>query len=481
MSLPVISVEQMRAWERATWAAGPTEAAVIARVGEALARRALELTKPGDSLLLLAGRGHNGDDVRAMVPHLGGRAVKLIEVVAPETALPEIIRALQERPSLVVDGLFGIGLNRPLTGAWVELISALNLSDARVLAVDVPSGLDADTGEPQPVAVQAALTLTIGVPKRGLLAERAAIYVGRLEVADDVGLIPCPAQSDVQWTTANDFADFPPPRPAAGHKGTFGHAALIAGSLGYHGAAVLTARGAQRARPGLITLFTTPEVYVPVASQLQAVMVSPWTENARGRSADRFTAFLFGPGIAAENVSTSIREWFRHVWSNNPRPVIADASALDWLPDGATPAGACRVITPHPGEAARLLNNSTDDIQRDRLGSLRALSEKYGGCWVVLKGRHTLIGRNTGDVFVNSSGNNGLAQGGSGDLLAGYMTGWLAQPMMQSDPLSMLRHAVFEHGAAADRLGARRENWIVEELAEELGNSPKYAHPQSGR
>ena len=470
MSLPVISVEHMRAWERATWAAGPTEAAVIARVGEVVAKRALELTKPGDSLLLLAGQGHNGDDVRAMVPHLLGRAVKLIEVVDPATALPEIIRELKTRPSLIVDGLFGIGLNRPLTGAWVELISALNLSGARVLAVDVPSGLDADTGEPQPLAVQAAFTLTIGAPKRGLLVERAAVHVGRLEVADDVGLIHCPAQSDVQWTTAHDFADCPPPRPAAGHKGTFGHAAIIAGSLGYHGAAVLTARGAQRARPGLITLFTTPEVYAPVASQLQAVMVNPWAENARARCPEKFTAFLFGPGLAAENVPRSMREWFRHLWLNDPRPIVADASALDWLPPGQTPSDACRVITPHPGEAARLLGMINEEVQRDRLAVLRALSEKFSGCCVVLKGRHSLIGARDGDVFVNSTGNSGLAQGGSGDLLAGFITGGLAQPNLEKNPVRVLRHAVFEHGAAADRLSTRRENWIVEELADELGS-----------
>ena len=469
MPLPVISVEQMREWERATWASGQTESAVIARVGEALAKHALGLTKPGDSVLLLAGRGHNGDDVRAMVEHLRGREVTLIDVADPAAVQSEISSVLAKQPGLVVDGLFGIGLNRELSAAWQELFSILNQSGLRVLAVDVPSGLDADTGEPQPVALQAAVTVTIGAPKRGLLATPAATHVGRLEVASEVGLIPCAVASELQWTVADDFTNFPPPRPVAGHKGTFGHAAVIAGSPGYHGAAVLAARGAQRARPGLITLFVQPGVYAPVAAQLQAVMVSPWPDAARSRAVEKFTAFLFGPGLAAETLPPSVREWFRHLWSNDPRPVIADASALDWLPPGATPTGACRVITPHPGEAARLLGTTAEEIQRDRLGSLRALSEKFGGCWVVLKGRHTLIGKNTGAGFVNSSGNDGLAQGGSGDLLAGYITGWLAQPMLQRDPLATLRHAVFEHGAAADRLGARRENWIVEELAEELG------------
>lgn len=469
MPVPVISVEQMRAWERDTWASGQTESAVIARVGEVLAPHALALTKPGDSILLLAGRGHNGDDVRAMVGHLPGREVKLINVVDPRAAQKELTPFLTNRHNLIVDGLFGIGLNRELSAPWQELILTLNESGARVLAVDVPSGLDADTGKPQPVALQAAVTVTIGAPKYGLLARHAAHYVGRLEVANDVGLIPCPIVSEQQWTIPDDFIDFPPPRPAAGHKGTFGHAAIVAGSLGYHGAAVLAARGAQRARPGLITLFTQPEVYAPVAAQLQAVMVNPWQDAAQSRSVEKFTAFIVGPGLAAETLPSSVREWFRQIWLNVPRPVIADASALDWLPPGETPKDACRVITPHPGEAARLLKTTVEDIQRDRVASLRALAEKFGDCWVVLKGRHTLIGTREGNVFVNSSGNDGLAQGGSGDVLAGYLTGWLAQPALSNRPLDAIRLAVFEHGAAADRLKARRENWIVEELAAELG------------
>jgi hydroxyethylthiazole kinase-like uncharacterized protein yjeF len=469
MPVPVISVEQMRAWESATWASGQTETAVIARVGEALAQRILELTQPGATILLLAGRGHNGDDVRAIYPHLAERKVTLLNVTDPEAAQTELNALLKHRPVLVVDGLFGIGLNRPLAGAWADLISQINDARLRVLAVDVPSGLNAGTGDPQPIAIRAALTVTVGAPKRGLLSSQAASSVGRLEVAHDVGLIPCPATSELQWTMPDDFAGFPPARPVAGHKGTFGHAAIVAGSLGYHGAAVLAARGAQRARPGLITLFTQPEVYTPVAAQLQAVMVSPWQEAARSRSVEKFTAFLFGPGLAAETLPSSVREWFRHLWSNDPQPVIADASALDWLPSGKTPANACRVITPHPGEAARLLNATTEEIQRDRLGALRALSEKFGGCWVVLKGRHTLIGSRDGDVFVNSSGNDGLAQGGSGDLLAGFITGWLAQPSISRHPLMTIRYAASEHGTAADRLRTRRENWIVEELADELG------------
>lgn len=467
MPVPVISVAQMREWEVATWASGQTESVVIARVGEYLARRAHALTRRNDAIVLLAGRGHNGDDVRAMRPHLRERSVRLIDVTKPDETLPEICEALQQSPALIIDGLFGIGLSRPLANDWQRVIACVNDARCRVLAVDVPSGLDAQTGRPLPAAIRAALTITIGAPKRGLLVHSAAAFVGRLQVAEDVGLIPCPCNSELQWTLPGDFAGHPPPRPSDGHKGTFGHAAIVAGSVGYHGASVLAARGAQRARPGLITLFTQPEVFGPVAAQLQAVMIQPWRD---AMDFSKFTAVLFGPGLAAENLSSCVRELMQQLWRTSTSPVIVDASALGWLPREEPPPLAIRVITPHPGEAARLLGCETITIQRDRVAALRALAKQFN-CWVVLKGQHTLIGRAEGELFVNSSGNSGLAQGGSGDLLAGYIAGWLAQPLLQNDPLLALRHAVFGHGAAADRLSRRRQNWIVEELAEELGGN----------
>src|SRR5436190_1128606 len=164
MPLPVISVAQMREWERATWATGQTEQAVIARVGRALAGRALSLTQPGEFILLLAGQGHNGDDARAMLPHLPGRETQLIHVGEPALAQAEVSRALQRRPALVVDGLFGIGLNRELSTPWGELLQKVNNAHCRVLAVDVPSGLDAEAGRPLPEAIRATITMTVGAP-----------------------------------------------------------------------------------------------------------------------------------------------------------------------------------------------------------------------------------------------------------------------------------------------------------------------------
>lgn len=480
MPIPIINVAPMRTWEQASWAAGRTPEAVIRQVGERIARRLLALSRPGEPLLLLAGRGHNGDDVRAALPHLANRRARLLEIIDPAESLASLTSALAERPAWVVDGLFGIGLNRPLAPAWVELIACLNASGRPVLAVDVPSGLNADTGEHFGAVVKATLTLTVGAPKSGLLAPAAWESVGRLEVEPDIGLVPCPCTSDWQWTLPNDFADYPPPRPVASHKGTFGHLGIIAGSEGYHGAAVLTARGAQRAQPGLITLITTPTAYVPVASHLQSVMIRPWRPEVP--VPDSITAWVVGPGLAGVDVPSALRDMVTRLWREAALPMIADATALDWVKDLSGPADAPRVITPHPGEAARLLGTTTAAIQQDRPETVRELSARNGRAWVVLKGHQSLIGRDTGPLTFNSSGNAGLAQGGSGDLLAGLLGGLLAQPALQSDAGRAVRYAVWRHGAAADRLAAVRPGWTIEELATSLGeaNEPETSQRYDG-
>ncbi len=467
MPSPIITVAQMRAWEQASWAAGQTEAAVIRRVGELVARRALRLTRSGDFIAVLAGKGHNGDDARAAREHLTDRRVEVLDVRDPAAALAPLDALLAARPALVIDGLFGIGLDRPLDADWSALISRLNDAHRRVLAVDVPSGLSAETGEPQGAAVRADVTLTLGAPKHGLLQAAAWPFVGRLEVAPDIGLAPAPPGDDVWWTLPEDFADFPPTRPVASHKGTFGHLAIVAGSLGYHGAAVLAARGAQRARPGLITVITTEGAYYPVAGQLQAVMVRPWTNDLKFPG--DYSAVLVGPGLAAPDLPAEMKAGLRRLWRDTSVPVVVDASALDWLPMDAVPRHALRVITPHPGEAARLMKASVPHVQANRPNAVRTVSAHFGNTWVVLKGHQTVVGRATGPVFVNGSGNPHLAQGGSGDLLSGYLSGLLAQPALQADPLTAIRYAVWQHGAAADALDERQPNWVIEDLARALG------------
>lgn len=463
MPSPVLSVAQMREWEQATWASGQTEAVVIAAVGELAAERVLQLTAPGDTILILAGKGHNGDDARAMRDHLPERKVWCLEVMDPVEAKTDLATALLEEPTLIVDGLFGIGLNRPLSADWVEFIQQVNATRLPIVALDVPSGLQGDTGEPQPLAIRADITLTVGAVKQGLLTPAAWEHVGRIEVLAEVGFVESVHDTEQQFTLTEDFVEFPPRRPIAGHKGTFGHVAILAGSLGYHGAAVLAARGAMRARPGLVSVFTQPETYVPVASQLAAAMVHPWRESQL--VPENHTALVIGPGLAAADLPKSLKESVRQWWLAAEVPIVVDASALDWLPVCALKTGALRVITPHPGEAARLLGTDGKSIQGNRTEALKQLSMKYGHSIVVLKGHQTLIGQVGGKIYVNSTGNSGLGQGGSGDLLAGYLGGLLAQPACQTEALRTVRYAVWRHGLAADELAAIDASWTIEDLS----------------
>ena len=468
MSISVVSVAQMREWEAASWAAGRTEGKVIERVGELIAKRLSAMVGPGQTVLCLAGKGHNGDDVRAAVPHMPAGMGVLLEVTNPFEALASLRTRLSERPALILDGIFGIGLNRPLGSDWSELISEINRSGVPLVAVDVPSGLNAETGEAAGTACVADLTLTLGAPKTGLINPCSASHVGRLEVIPEIGLIPCPFAGECQWTLPEDFTGYPPARKAESHKGNYGHLVVVAGSMGYHGAAVLAGRGAQKSCPGLITLLTDERVYLPVAAQAQAVMVQPWTAALAWPKS--CTAVVFGPGLASPLVPAEMQKAMRAVWRDQAHPVVADATGLDWLPPGPT-VREIRVISPHPGEAARLLGVTTEKVQENRRKAVRELSRRYGDCWVVLKGRQTLVGRSTGDIYINPSGNPGLAQGGSGDVLAGYLGGLLAQPRLQDDPLKALRFGVWSHGAAADAQGTG--NWTIEEFVQKLGPGRK--------
>ncbi len=467
MPAPVISVAQMRKWEKASWAAGRNEAEVISRVGHLVTARARQLTRQGDLIVVFAGKGHNGDDARHTSQNLNDRDVYLVNVIDPQSGLDEFRSQLSLQPSLIIDGLFGIGLDRPLDSHWIQLLESINAAAVPILSIDVPSGLNADTGEPQGAALRAAVTLTLGAPKRGLVQAKAWPYVGRLETAPDIGLIPPPPSSDLQWTLPEDFSGYPPRRTVQSHKGSFGHLAIFAGSLGYHGAAVLAARGALQACPGLITLFTSEDVYVPVASQLQAAMVQPWRPGAA--LPETCTAVLFGPGLAAPNVPAELRSELVRFWNELPCPVVADASGLGWLPPKSRSGTGLRVVTPHPGEAGRLLNTTSDNIQNNRPKSLIEIARRYGGASVVLKGYQTIVGAESGPLYVNSSGNPLLAQGGSGNVLAGYLGGLLAQPSFLADPAKTLRYGVWEHGAAADLLSAKHRIWTLEDLLRTLG------------
>jgi len=218
----------------------------------------------------------------------------------------------------------------------------------------------------------------------------------------------------------------------------------------------------------LVTLFTDEHIYGAVASQLKSAMVNLWKPETRFPATT--SAVLIGPGLAAPDLPEEMKALVKRLWRDSEFPVIVDASALDWLPAGKCFNDAIRVLTPHPGEAARLLKTKVEIIQSNRAESLREISTRFGGCWVVLKGHQTLVGRSEGEIFVNPSGNPHLAQGGSGDALAGFIAGLLAQPELQTNAGKTIRYAVWQHGTAADHLQASRANWVVEDLAKKIGD-----------
>ena len=465
MPLPVISVAQMREWEERTWASGVSAESVMKNAGEAVAKRAGDLAEPDEPLILfLIGKGNNGGDARIAAEVFTSEDVicriQKLEVHDGTETLPDLSDV-----SLVVDGLFGIGLNRDLSVDWRDFISKLNDATQRlripVLAVDVPSGLDADTGQPRGAAVRADYTLTFGAPKTGLILECASEYVGQLEVAAEIGLIDPPSLGELRWIDADDFKRFVPKRAASAHKGTFGHVGIIAGSTGYHGAAVLAARAAACSGVGLVSVFTS--AYAPVAAQLQTAMVHPWDENVI-RTLSACTAVVIGPGLAGPDVPESLRQVAVNLWRESENPIVVDANALEWIANEPIPENAVRVVTPHPGEAARLLETTAGNIQSDRVQAMRKVSAICGGAITVLKGRHTLIGAFEGPTSINGTGNPHLAQGGSGDVFAGHLGGWLARADLESTADAICAQAVWRHGAAADRLATNRNALSLEAL-----------------
>ena len=410
------------------------------------AEQLLEHSAPKQKILVLAGRGSNGEDASATIQHILARNPALLQVEDPEEALPELHGQLASRPALILDGLFGIGLNRPLSEAWKRLINVVNESGIPIVALDVPSGLNADTGLPEGAAIQATWTITLGAPKAGLLKNSAAPFVGELMVLPDIGLSPMPnVDTPLWWTERNDFRGYPPSRPVQSHKGDFGHAVLVAGSPGYHGAAVLASRGAQRAHPGLVTVVTHEWVYFPVASQTQAAMVRAW--KPQDPLPAKTTAVLYGPGLGAPDQHDLIKQEVQRNWMKllpNPSwwmpPPWIGVPCLELRDD----APGVRVITPHPGEAARLLG-------LERRGGSRRPGGGFAQAQLPLR---PLLGcsqrqPHLGGPFDGSDSRQQApatrcwARVGSGDLLAGFITGLLAQPGLQADPARVLAFAVW--------------------------------------
>lgn len=429
---------------------------------------------------ILVGTGNNGGDGLALARMLQGQGIPVTVWLSERQAKrspdnhkqQEMVDRLnvpcywlEDSPdwqsqmgqaSLIVDSLFGVGLSRPITGPWAEVIPFLNSQPVPVVAVDIPSGIDADTGVPLgDLALRAELTVTCGLPKWGLLMDPALDHVGQLEMVD-IGIPPAyTAQVAgghlLDLSLAASLA--PPPRRRNAHKGTYGRLLIVAGSLGMGGAAAIAAEAALRSGTGLVSVYVPASIQAQVAVQVPQALVFPLPEHGGKIAPEALEiladplksaqAVLVGPGLGqSESLSTFLSTLLPQI----AQTLVLDADGLNHLALAPQPLPCPTLITPHPGELARLLNLSTAEIQQNRLLALHRAARQLN-CTAVLKGARSLIGTPDGRCWVNTSGNPALARGGSGDILAGLLGGLLAQgyPLEAAALLG-----VYWHGLAAD-------------------------------
>jgi NAD(P)H-hydrate epimerase len=346
-------------------------------------------------------------------------------------------------------------------GLYAEAVTLMNASGLPIVAVDIPSGLDGDTGSPLGVAIQAEMTITLGYPKLGQVLYPGVDYVGELVVAD-IGLDPeatVEVAPNTEILTPEEIKWLVPIRAADTHKGTYGHLLVVAGTRGKTGAAILASRAAMRIGAGLVTLAGPRALNDIYAGSLVEVMTEPLGDasveqlpsldsDAWQRLLERKDALLFGPGIG---VTDETRKSIRWLLRNLRIPWVIDADGLNTLAleiDRLRAAKTAPVLTPHPGEMARLIGRDTAAVNADRVGTARSFAVE-NRCHVVLKGARTVIATAQGRVFINPTGNPGMASGGMGDVLAGMLAALLGQGFSPEDAMKL---GVFLHGFVGDRV-----------------------------
>ena len=433
---------------------------------------------PARAIMLARASELKGDAARARAEFIG--AGGSVTEIADEAGLE---RALRARPGAIIDAIFGTGLNAEIAGLARRAIELMNDAGAPVAAIDIASGVNADSGAIMGVAARASLTVTFGFAKFGHVSYPGAELCGELEVAE-IGFAPAALAEITPRGKYFDSAEARPllrARPRNSHKGNYGHLMVIAGSRGKSGAAILAARGALRMGAGLVTAAIPDSIGATVAAgaaELMTETIADRDGHFDGQHAPRALAqfiegkdaLAVGPGIGLSDDTCALIEWLIEKGVAPHRPMLIDADGLNAL----ARLGAARlrnaagpvVLTPHPGEAARLLSTSTGDVNADRIGAARRLVHLTGAS-VLLKGARTIVAGAGGEVYVNASGNPGMATPGMGDVLSGIVGALLGQGLT---PLDALALGAFVHGHAADRLASRigPVGYLAGDLADEL-------------
>jgi len=517
--MKITTNEQMRAIEREADAQGLSYATMMENAGRAVAQEIRDrLDIERKRVLVLVGPGNNGGDGLVAARHLHdhGAEVQLYlwkrdleddehfqltqerdipYLSAEEDAKSKWLKDLLSDAHVVLDALLGTGVARPIDGALKDIL--ITLQEARasgagplVVAVDVPTGVDCDSGATDPAAVAADLTVTLALPKKGFYAFPASDYLGEL-VISDIGIPPSLTSHLALELVDSDLArGLLPKRPRNAHKGTFGKALIVAGSPNFTGAAYLASAAATRVGTGLVTLCLAQNLHPILASKLTEVTflllphdLGALVPQATGLIEERLSdcdALLVGPGLGAEESTAQFVHLLLRMQTDSRRrrigflkvvndgvgeeneskglpPLVVDADGLNAL------AGVPRwwealsiqcIVTPHPGEMSRLMDCPIEEVEADRVTTARQAAEKWQQV-VVLKGAHSVIAAPDGRMAISPYANPGLASAGTGDVLAGSIVGFLAQglPLYEAATLG-----VYAHGAAGEMATAALGN-----------------------
>ncbi len=494
--MKIVTVEQMQALEFAAAEAGVSTVNLMEKAGVEVAGQAIQslATPRGARVLILVGPGNNGGDglVAARYLHQWGARVQVylcaprnqpdpnlalvedrgipIIITADDTNLSQLRQQL-DSASLIIDAVLGTGkarpIARPLDGKLkdilLEVAATRQTSDKTVLAVDLPTGLNADTGEVDPACPGADITVALGLPKLGHYTFPGASVTGHLEIVD-IGL-PADLDRDVslELLTPDQIQRLLPTRPLEAHKGTFGRLLVVAGSRSFVGATVLACGGAYRAGAGLVTLATPVSVYPIAAAALAEATHLPLPETEDGaisseatmpvrESMPQYAAAAIGCGLGQDAQTRQFLQELLLEGSIDPtQPMVIDADALNALaqiPAWHQALKSSAVLTPHPGEMSRLYGMTTDQVQERRLELARQAAQEWGQV-VVLKGAFTIVAAPDGTTRISPFANPGLASGGTGDVLTGIIGGLLTQGL---SPLDAASCGVYIHAAAAEEL-----------------------------
>lgn len=486
MALPVslYSTAQVRALDTyAIETLGIAGYTLMERAGEA-ALRCLRTRWPvAQHVTIVCGPGNNGGDgyVLARLARAAGLTVTVLAASPPDGLKGDAREAsrawlacggesrpyesrLLEHDGIIVDALLGTGLHGPVREQMARVIHGINAAGRPVLALDVPSGLDSDTGMPLGAAVRADCTMTFVGLKTGLFVGDGPQFAG-VVFFDDLGLrapVVNPPPARIERIVETEIQRALPRRKRSAHKGDFGRVLIVGGGVGMPGAARLSGEACLRIGAGLVTVAVAPQNLPAVAAGRPELICLPWSEPGELREAlERAELIAIGPGLGRS-------EWARaalHAVLGAGKPLVLDADALNLIAESGASAQSEWILTPHPGEAGRLLGISTAEVQRDRLGALERLTARYGGI-VVLKGAGTLVGGPGRTPALCERGNPGMASAGMGDVLTGVIAGIFAQ---SRDAWLAARVGVLAHALAGDAAARNGERGLLAgDVIEEL-------------